>query len=91
MGTGDRELATTDEATVFVKPLFDLIAVENNQGDGSGSFANSASTNETIGIRFLARSNIFSINSSRPKKVLEGRGRDSPGILASDFKQWANW
>ena len=34
-----------------------------------------------VGIKFSARSNIFSINSSRQKKVLGGRGGDSPGTL----------
>ena len=82
MCTGGGELITADEPAVVTKPLLDPIVVENDQGDGG--LANSASADESD--RFSARSTIFSINSSRPKKVLGGRSGDSPGVLVLNVK-----
>ena len=42
-----------------------------------------------IGVRLSARSTIFSISSSRPKKVLGGRGGYSPGMLESGVSNWS--
>ena len=38
-------MVAANETTVIAKPLFDLIVVENSQGDGG--FADSASTDES--------------------------------------------
>jgi hypothetical protein len=41
-----------------------------------------------IGVRREAKSMIFSINSSRPKKTLGGGGGSSPGALDVNIRRW---
>jgi len=42
-----------------------------------------------IGIRRCAKQTIFSINSSRPKKILGDGGGNSPGALDANVKHWS--
>ena len=41
---------------------------------------------KTIGVRRNMKSTIFSINSSRPKKILGGGGGDSPDKLDTNLR-----
>jgi hypothetical protein len=51
------ELVAADEPTVVAKPLFDPIVVEDGQGDGS--LANSAGTNESDRSELLCKAENF--------------------------------
>jgi len=79
-----RELITVNKSTIVTKPLLDPVVVQNSQGNRG--LSDSASTDEGDWGEVL-RSTTFSINSSRPKNVLGGRGGDSPGILYSSVRQ----
>jgi hypothetical protein len=73
------ELVAADESAVVPKPLLDPVVVKNSQGDGS--LPDSASANESNRGEVLGEIDDLLDNSSRPKKVLGGRGGNSPGML----------
>ena len=83
MSAQSGELVATDEPTVITKPVFDTVVVED--GEDYGCLANSTSA---IGMRCSTNPKIFSINPSRPKKILGERGSVSPGKLDANIRYW---
>ena len=75
-------MVASDGPMVVARPLLGPIVV-NSQGDQG--LANSARANESGWDKVSAVWTIL-INSPRPKKVLCGRGGDSPGMLVSNVR-----